>query len=152
MSDISIREASLNDLPILHEFLQGIVSAERPMDECLKDEHIVYYDPADFINDAQSLLLIAEVNQQAVGCGAAIIKPSRDYYKHKQHLYLAMMYVSPEHRGKGINGTVMEGLIAWGKQNNVTTCMLTVYPDNPGAIRAYEKLGFERSLLEMRLR
>jgi GNAT superfamily N-acetyltransferase len=152
MSEVSIREAILNDSAKLAEFLQGIITAERPMDECLKEEYIEYYDPVDFIKDEKSSMLIAEVNGVAVACGAGIIKPSKEYYKHNEHLYLAMMYVAPEHRGKGINGIIMEALIKWGKQKGVTTCMLTVYPDNPGAIKAYEKLGFKPSLLEMRLR
>ena len=152
MSEISIREAKQSDINVLAEFLQGIVSTERPMDACLQDEYIEYYDPASFIEDEKSMLLVAVINNAPVACGAAIIKPSKDYHKHNEHLYLAMMYVAPEHRGKGINGLIIEKLIAWGEQRAVTTCVLTVYPDNPGAIKAYKKLGFEPSLVEMRRR
>lgn len=152
MNDINIRTATHHDLPYLRNFLQGIITAERPMDACLKEGPIEYYDPADFINDEKSLLLIADVANTPVACGAAVIKPSKEYYKHEHHLYLAMMYVVPEYRGQGINGLIIEALIEWGKTQGVNTCMLTVYPDNPGAIKAYEKLGFAPSVLEMRLR
>lgn len=149
---IKLRPATTNDLPVMHAFLQGIIAVERPMDACLKDDPIQYYDPADFIQGEDSELLVAHIGQEVIGCGAAVIKLSKDYVKHDQHLYLAMMYVAEAHRGKGVNGLIMDALIAWGKAREVTTCVLTVYPDNPGAIKAYEKLGFEPALLEMRLR
>ena len=149
---MKIREATIDDVPTLKMFLQGIVEAERPMDACLQPEHIEYYDPADFINNSDSMLLVAEKSGALVACGAGSIKASKHYYVHDKHLYLAMMYVLPEYRGQGINQKILEGLIEWGRQNNVTYCKLTVYPQNTGAIKAYEKLGFESVLLEMRLR
>ncbi|WP_395340433.1 GNAT family N-acetyltransferase [Ningiella sp. W23] len=149
---MKIRSATLSDLPTLRAYLQGIVEAERPMDECLKNGHIEYYDPSSFIENENANLIVAEINGHLLGCGAGVIRPSKDYYKHDQHLYLAMMYVEAEHRGKGINAKIIKALIAWARDKGVENCVLTVYPSNSGAIKAYEKLGFETALLEMRLR
>ena len=38
------RKATLDDLPVLLRFEQGIIEAERPMDPTLKESHITYYD------------------------------------------------------------------------------------------------------------
>jgi len=152
LSSIVYRQATLEDKGALDECLQHIVTAERPMDECLKPGYIEYYDPLDFIKSEQSELLVAESDGVIVACGAGVIKPARDYYRYDEFLYLAMMYVAESHRGQGINGEIMRRLLDWGKSKGLTTASLTVYPDNPSAIRAYEKLGFEPALVEMRLR
>lgn len=147
----SIREATQEDLPQLKDFLQEIVAAERPMDPTLKSGHIEYYDPADFLNDENGVVMVAQVEDKLVGCGAAQICSSKHYYTHKHHVHLAMMYVEEAHRGKGVNGAIMEALKTWGMDRGVSHFQLTVYPDNPSAIRAYEKMGFKTALLQMRM-
>lgn len=146
------RPANLEDKPALDACLQHIITAERPMDPCLQSGDIEYYDPLDFIKDENATLIVAQDGDQIVGCGAGRIAPNKPYYRYDRCLYLAMMYVAQSHRGQGINGVIMETLIEWGKAKGVTNAKLTVYPGNPSAIRAYEKLGFETALLEMRLR
>ena len=121
------------------------------MDDTLKPGHIEYYDPADFINDKNGIVLVADVDGQLVGCGAAQICQSKHYYTHDKHVHLAMMYVDDAHRGKGINGAIMDALKTWGVEKGVTHFQLTVYPDNPSALRAYEKMGFKTALLQMRM-
>lgn len=153
---ILYRPAIVDDKPELDECLQQIVSAERTMDSCLRDSHIEYYDPIDFVIDEEAMLFVAlEVDQhkeRIVGCGAARIQSAKPYYRYESSLHLAMMYVAQSHRGQGINGVIMKKLLTWGKAQGVTNAKLTVYPNNPSAIRAYEKLGFEPALVEMRLR
>lgn len=156
---IHFREATLSDEQALKDCLQQIVAAERPMDSCLKEGHIEYYDPLLFVENENSNVIVAEVNHSdsqtsptIIGCGAAQIKPTKDYYHYSEVLYLAMMYVHQQYRGKGINGEIIQQLLAWGKAKGVEKASLTVYPQNPSAIKAYQKLGFEPALLEMRLR
>lgn len=61
------------------------------------------------------------------------------------------MYVEPEYRGLGINKLVMENLIEWSKEQGVLDFYLDVYDGNDAAIRAYEKVGFSKSLVEMKI-
>ena len=63
---------------------------------------------------------------------------------------MGMMYVLPEFRGQGINKKIIDGLIAWGKTQGVTEFRLEVYTENEGAIRAYQKAGFSKHMVEMR--
>jgi GNAT superfamily N-acetyltransferase len=150
--DIIFRLAIKQDKPALDHCLQQIIEAERPMDECLDDGFIEYYDPVDFINNENASLLVAEQEDVIIACGAAKLKNAKHFYHYDKSLYLAMMYVADAYRGKGINREIMQRLLSWGSEKGVVNASLTVYPQNDSAIRAYEKLGFEPALLEMRLR
>lgn len=61
------------------------------------------------------------------------------------------MYVVPEHRGKSVNKKILEALLGWARSRDLMEIRLEVYDANLPAIGAYEKAGFERHLLEMRL-
>ena len=61
------------------------------------------------------------------------------------------MYVSPEYRGLGINKHIIDRLIDWSKQQGVMDFYLDVYAENEAAIRAYEKVGFAKSMIEMKI-
>ena len=60
------------------------------------------------------------------------------------------MYVDPSHRGKGINALIIEQLRQWSIWKGVSELRLDVYYGNLPAIRAYEKAGFKRHMVEMR--
>ncbi len=61
------------------------------------------------------------------------------------------MYVKEVHRGKGISQAIITHLCNWFKTKNIEEIRLTVYEKNPRAIKAYEKVGFKKHLVEMRL-
>ena len=60
------------------------------------------------------------------------------------------MFVTPNHRGKGVNGVVLEALNVWIRSKNISEVRLDVYSENPSAIKAYEKAGFKKHLINMR--
>jgi ribosomal protein S18 acetylase RimI-like enzyme len=62
------------------------------------------------------------------------------------------MYVKREYRGKGVNQAIIEVLKQWAVEKGLAEIKLEVYSDNTGAIKAYEKAGFEKRLVEMRIR
>ena len=41
--DYKVRKATLDDMPVLLKYEQGIIKAERPMDPTIKDGSIHYY-------------------------------------------------------------------------------------------------------------
>lgn len=147
----SIRKATLADLPLLLEFEQALIKVERPMDSTIKDGHISYYDIADFIERADTEVLIVVCESKIVASGYAQIKGDRHYLKHDSQGYLGFMYVDETHRGQGLNKLLIDALIQWCKERDVNEIRLAVYQDNPSAIRAYEKAGFKKHLITMRL-
>lgn len=149
--DSTIRKATLKDLPILLEFEQGIIQAERSFDTTLKAEHITYYDLSELITSENSVVFVVEINKQIVASGYAKIKPDKPYLKHDKQGYLGFMFVSEKHRGKQLNQLIMNALLKWCQSRGAYEVKLDVYHDNIAAIKAYEKVGFKKHLINMRL-
>ncbi len=151
MIDIKIRKAHQKDLPQLLVFEQAIIEFERLFDETLKDTKINYYDVKGMITAKEVELLVAEYQGQLIASGYAHIMPSEPYLKHKKNAYLGFMYVVPEFRRKGINRLLVNELKTWCLSKGINEIRLDVYSDNIAAVTAYEKAGFKRNLLEMRI-
>jgi GNAT superfamily N-acetyltransferase len=149
MSYVVIREASLTDLPTLLEFEQGVIAAERPIDAGLKPDPINYYDIEQLIGSPAIRLAVAEINDRLIGCGYARVEDAKPYLRYSRQSYLGFMYVAPDFRGQGINQLILDDLYRWTLSQGVTELRLEVYPDNAGAIRAYEKAGFAPYLIQM---
>lgn len=150
MEYVVIRKAELSDLEVLLRFEQGVIAAERPFDSTLQEGEIHYYDIPAMIAAPHIELLVAVVNGQLIGAGYARIEEGRHYLKHRQHAYLGFMYVDPAYRGKGVNGLIVEALKKWASEQQINELRLDVYNDNEQAIKAYEKAGFQKHLIEMR--
>ena len=61
------------------------------------------------------------------------------------------MFVPEKHRGNGYNQLVLDALLSWCKERNIFEIRLDVYDVNTAALRAYEKAGFKKHLINMRL-
>jgi ribosomal protein S18 acetylase RimI-like enzyme len=156
---ITIRPATIADLPTLLRFEQGVISAERPMDPTIQDGPVHYYDLNKMLASPDIHLVVAETSPSPgldtspttlIGSGYARIDPSRHYLKHTHHAYCGFMYVDPAYRGQGINQHIIDALKAWAQSKNLTELRLDVYTTNDAAIRAYEKAGFTPYLINMR--
>lgn len=148
-----IRKATIEDLPVLLQFEQGIITAERPFDSTLKPDPISYYDLKAFITSTDVQVLVAEIDGEIAGSGYARIKKNPDaYYDFEKYAYLGFMYVLPAYRGMGVNQAIIEELKKWIVEQGLTEIRLEVYNDNIGAIKAYEKAGFKKRMIEMRIR
>ncbi|MDH5434017.1 MAG: GNAT family N-acetyltransferase, partial [Gammaproteobacteria bacterium] len=139
------------DLPVLLDFEQGIIAAERPFDKNLKPEKISYYDLNDYITRDDVEVLVAVDGDKVIASGYAKIRPSKDFMQEEQHSYLGFMYVLPEYRGYGINQMIVEELIMWSQQQRLSVIYLEVYHGNQPALNAYQKAGFQPFITEMRL-
>lgn len=145
------RPARLEDLNTLLEFEQGVITAERPYDPTLDEDPITYYDLKELMvsNDAQ--VVVVEYDSEVIASGYALKKRARAYLEHEFYSYLGFMYTHPAFRGKGINAMVVEALKDWSGKKGLTEIRLTVYDENRAAIRAYEKIGFKKHIIEMRI-
>tara|TARA_R110000868_G_scaffold89492_3_gene249096 strand:+ start:5354 stop:5821 length:468 start_codon:yes stop_codon:yes gene_type:complete len=150
--DYITRKASLKDLPTLLGFEQGVIEAERPFDPTIKDGKITYYNIADLINNDESEVFVVEKDKQIVASGYVKIKSDRHYLKHDKIGYLGFMFVHKDHRGKRLNQLIIDELLKWSKDRNVYEIRLDVYDENISAIKAYEKAGFKKHMINMRLK
>ena len=151
MDTIHIRSASQNDLKVLRTFEQGVIKAERPFDVTLDADPITYYDLGELIQNDNALVVVAETNGTVIASGFALVKPAKHYLDHDHFAYLGFMYTRPEYRGKGVNARIVERLKQWSFAKGLKEIRLTVYNDNQSAIKAYEKVGFKKHIITMRL-
>jgi RimJ/RimL family protein N-acetyltransferase len=150
MTPLKIRKAILDDLHTLLEFEQGIIAAERPYDPTLKEGTISYYNIEKMILATDVEVLVAEIHELIVGSGYARIATAKPYLNHENYAYLGFMFTHSEYRGQGINSKIIEELKNWCNSLDIYELRLDVYSDNPSAIKAYEKVGFKKHLINMR--
>jgi len=152
MHEIIVRHATPVDIPILQQFEQGVIEAERPFDSTLKPGLIHYYDLEKLMHSEDSALLVAQNEDELIGSGYARIQSAKPYLAHDRYGYLGFMYVKPEFRGQGVITKIIDALKSWCLEKGITEIRLEVYEDNLPAIHAYQKSGFEKHLVEMRMK
>ncbi|QCW99143.1 GNAT family N-acetyltransferase [Aggregatimonas sangjinii] len=151
MGEILVRKATLKDLEVLLEYEQGVIEAERPYDPTLAENPILYYDLPELISSSDAEVVVGVAASRVIGCGYALIKKAKHYLDHEEYAYLGFMYTHPDFRGNGVNSKILDVLKSWATEKEVSEIRLTVYDENASAIRAYEKYGFKKHIIEMRL-
>ncbi|MEN1785403.1 MAG: GNAT family N-acetyltransferase [Bacteroidota bacterium] len=152
MELLQIRDAILEDLPRLQHLEQEIIRVLRPFDPTIRPDPVCLYDLKDYIENPDVKMVVAEANGIIVACGYGLRKQAHSYLDHQEYAYLGFMYIVPEYRGKGVIQKIIQTLKDWAIAVGLFEVRLTVYQNNDPAIRAYEKLGFESHIKEMRLR
>ncbi|MCE2611462.1 GNAT family N-acetyltransferase [Flavobacteriaceae bacterium D16] len=152
MSDVIVREASLDDLQDLLRFEQELIQAERPFDPTIRPSPLLYYDLEKLIQDKKVGVYVAEYKGKLISSGYGMARKARHYLDHKEYAYLGFMYTDPNYRGQGVNSKVLSVLKEWANKRGLMELRLTVYDENIAAINAYEKAGFQKHIIEMRLR
>ncbi|HEX2606452.1 MAG TPA: GNAT family N-acetyltransferase [Flavisolibacter sp.] len=145
-----IRAACPEDLPVLRQFEQGVIGAERPFDVTLKPDPIQYYNLEAMLVNPDVKLVVASRQSQLIGSGYARLEAVQPFLKYTRHAYLGFMYVLPEFRGRGINQRILKVLESWAGTQGITELRLEVYTYNQPAVSAYEKAGFQPLLVQMR--
>lgn len=151
MTTITTREAKKEDLEILLGFEQGVIEAERPFDSSLKEGKISYYNLKEMIFADNVYLIVAVSGDEIVGSGYLRIEKSRSYRKNEHNGYIGFIYVKPNFRGKKISALILNSLKNWAKSKEIRELRLDVYNDNLSAIKAYERFGFNKSLINMKM-
>ena len=151
MKDFLVRPATMSDLDVLLGFEQGVIKAERPFDPTLAADPISYYDLKKLIESEDAQVLVVTNGDEIIASGYARIMAARHYLDHELYSYMGFMYTSPDFRGKGINKIIIDALKKWSAAKGLKEIRLTVYDENIDAIRAYEKVGFKKYIIEMRL-
>lgn len=149
--NIKIRPAMISDLPVLLEFEQGVITAEQPMDDTIQAENVKYYDLQKMIASPDTQILVATINEELVGSGYARIEAGKIYNTFEKYAYLGFMYVKPDFRGLGINAKIIDNLKNWCLARHIYELRLDVYHNNPSAIKAYQKVGFQSNMINMRI-
>ena len=152
MKIINIRTATTNDIVVLRELEQKLVTIERAFDAEIKSSEAIYYDLEHLISDDASCLLVAEASGEVVGSGYGQIRESKSCFDTGKHCYLGFIFVEDSCRGLGVATRIIDTVCDWSEERGITYFLLDVYSKNKAAVRAYEKLGFESLSVKMALR
>ena len=147
---IKLREATIQDLPLLLEFEKELIEYEREFTPNLKRNSFNYYDLRAYIENPEISVVVAEQHNIVIASGYALINKNKLYKNPEYYVFLGFMYVIAEKRGEGVNKMIMDYLLNWGKSKGYTEFQLDVYAPNISAIKAYEKAGFTFETLTMR--
>lgn len=61
----------------------------------------------------------------------------------RRQVHLVAVYVNPEHRGRGLVGRLVDEALVWARGRDAGHARLFVHVDNPRALTAYRRLGFD---------
>lgn len=150
----AIRPATLQDLDPLKKLETSLINFERTFDEDIRPgDDVVYYDLAAKIkNSNESVVFVAEVEQQIVGCGMGTIKNFENWAKGDHYGMINFIYTHKTCRGQGVASSILEALKNWFTEKNITNIQLKVYCENEGAIKAYQKNNFKAFTQTMKLK
>lgn len=145
---IAIRKATIDDYI-------GLCSIYSELDELHRDHHPeLFVKPrisgrtkeyiSELINNDNTLLLVAEINQEIVGLLEVCITESSDFpiNKRRRWAQIDSLAVKVGVQNCNIGSSLLEKAKKWAKANNIDRIELKVYSFNLNAIQFYNKKGF----------
>ena len=72
-----------------------------------------------------------------------------DQVSGTRHAHIFLVYVTPEHRRRGVGTALMEHAQNWAKDRGDRQIGLQVFPANTGALNLYHHLGYQTQSLWM---
>lgn len=139
MNEISIRQAKLEDVAVIHKLLaelETVLGATAKVSRSPGDLQRYGFSEAPCFE-----ALIAWRGTEAVG----LILFFREFssWKGAPGVYVQDLYVSGDMRGTGLGSMLMNAMYEHTRSWDVRYCKLTVHDGNEAAIAFYEHLGFQ---------
>ncbi|KAA3439232.1 GNAT family N-acetyltransferase [Rufibacter hautae] len=148
MEEISIREASLNDVVQLQEI--GRQTFFETFSESNSQENMKKYLEEGFsierltaeLTDQNAAFYFAELEGKVIGYLKLNSGQSQTELKDDQALEIERIYVSKEFHGKKVGQALYDKAIQVAEQTKASYVWLGVWEENPRAISFYKKNGF----------
>jgi len=135
--EVSIRFASIEDIPVILSLIKGIAEYEKLSHEVIATEEILRNSL--FGNRRVAEVLIADYRNDAAGF--ALFFHNFSTFVGKAGIYLEDLFVKPELRGKGIGKLLLTYLGKIALERDCGRIEWSVLDWNEPAIKFYEKLG-----------
>ena len=150
MSDLRFRAALRDDLPEIVRMLadDGLGSQRERYEHPLP---VGYYAAFDQIErDTNHQLIVAELDDRVVGTLHLMFLPSISY-QGALRAQVESVRVDRGYQNQGIGSQMMKWAIAQAKERKAHIMQLTTHKSREDAHRFYERLGFQKSHLGMKL-
>ncbi len=139
---VILRQPTLNDAQTFADFINGLVKEETfeyAGPQTLKDEEEYIEFLLSEINENKGVHIIAEYNGEKIA-GADMTNCG---YK-KEHVFEVELFVRNDFRGEGLGTMLLQELENEVKKLvKITMITLNVFGNNDGAIRLYNRFGYE---------
>ena len=151
MSDISIRQASLDDAACLTDlsyttfwdaFAHHPKNAPQDLSHYMRQAFNIQQISAE-LADPRSIFLIASIDDKPAGYAKLILDSIEDGVTAARPAELSRLYSHQEYLGKGVGQNLMDACFDRSRLEGRDVIWLGVWEFNPRAQRFYEKNGFE---------
>lgn len=138
-SSISIRHATVDDVPLILALIRGLAEYERLAHECVATEELLRTSLFGARPDAE--VAIAEADGEAAGF--ALFFHNYSTFLARRGIYLEDLFVWPRLRGRGIGRALLVHLARLAVERGCGRLEWSVLDWNEPAIRFYRSLGAE---------
>ncbi len=136
---ISIRESSIDDIPLILNFIKELAEYEKLSHEVSVTEKIL--KDSLFGRNKYAEVFIAEYDGEPAG--QVLFFHNFSTFKGKPGIYIEDLYVRPQYRGKGIGKALLNYINELAINRNCGRVEWVVLNWNKPAINFYEKIGAE---------
>jgi ribosomal protein S18 acetylase RimI-like enzyme len=105
---------------------------------------------ATLVGRTDARVLVARSDDRLVGVGVSRITLLPPFFADRRRGFIQDVYTHPDYRRRGIARRLVEALLEWLGEQQVSTVELTVAVNNPEAIRLWERLGFHPYMLHFK--
>ncbi len=141
-SQITIRETTVDDIPVILSLIRELAEYEKLSHEVKADE--AQLKKTLFGDHKVAYCYLAEIDNQAVGFMLYFFNYST--FLAKPGIYLEDLYVKPEFRSHGIGKILLDKLKEIARENDCGRIEWWVLDWNKPAIDFYERIGAEAML------
>lgn len=149
-NSVGFRIATRDDVPAIVQMLADdeLGSQRERYEEPLPES---YYAAFERINtDSNHQLVVAESNGKVIGTLHLMFLPSLSY-QGGLRAQVESVRVGKDHQNQGIGSRMMQWAIERAKERGAHIMQLTTHKSREDAHRFYERLGFHKSHLGMKL-
>lgn len=152
MSDILIRQATLDDAKLLTElsyttfwdaFANHPKNAPDDLAHYMRQAFNIEQITAE-LSEPDSVFLIAESDGKPAGYAKLIADSIEEGITASRPIELSRLYSHQEYLGKGVGQNLMDACLELGREHGHDVMWLGVWEFNPRAQRFYEKNGFQQ--------
>lgn len=150
MSEVTFRPARREDLPSIVRMLaeDDLGSQREQYEEPLPESYFSAFEQID--NDPNHKLIVAELDGEVVGTLHLMFLPSISF-QGGLRAQVESVRVDGKVRGRGIGSEMMEWAIEKARARGAHLVQLTTHRSREDAHRFYERLGFTKSHVGMKL-
>jgi len=135
--DITLRAATVDDVPLILRCIRGLAEYERLAHECVATEVLLR---ASLFGESPAAQVVLAMNGNEPA-GFALFFRNYSTFLARPGIYLEDLFVFPEYRGRGIGRSLLQHLAQVAVSHGYGRVEWAVLDWNEDAIRFYESLG-----------